>query len=81
MQLCSDTLHISDQRPRGVPSGTDHWYVSSQPFSALMLANAMTGFSDRSTGALTSTPGGSGGSGFSGGSSGGGGGGGGGGSW
>ncbi|MBM4410375.1 MAG: hypothetical protein FJ037_03445 [Chloroflexi bacterium] len=64
-----------------MPSGTDHWYVSSQPFSALMLANAMTGFSDRSTGALTSTPGGSGGSGFSGGSSGGGGGGGGGGSW
>lgn len=57
------------------------WYVSSQPFSALMLANAMTGFSDRSTGALTSTPGGSGGSGFSGGFSGGGGGGGGGGSW
>lgn len=57
------------------------WYVSSQPFSALMLANAMTGFSDRSTGALTSTPGSSGGSGFSGGSSGGGGGGGGGGSW
>ena len=57
------------------------WYVSNQPFTALMLANAMTGFSDRSTGALTSTPGGSGGSGFSGGFSGGGGGGGGGGSW
>ncbi len=57
------------------------WYASSQPFSALMLANAMTSFSDRSAGALTSTPGGSGGSGFSGGFSGGGGGGGGGGSW
>ena len=57
------------------------WYVSSHPFTTLMLANAMTGFSDRSTGALTSTPGGSGSSGFSGGSSGGGGGGGGGGSW
>lgn len=57
------------------------WYASPQPFSALMLADAMTGFSDRSTGALTSTPGGSGSSGFSGGFSGGGGGGGGGGSW
>lgn len=65
----------------GLALDAPDWYVSSQPFSALMLANAMTGFSDRSTGALTSTPGGSGGSGFSGGFSGGGGGGGGGGSW
>ncbi|MFA7248026.1 MAG: DUF2207 domain-containing protein [Dehalococcoidia bacterium] len=57
------------------------WYVSSHPFTTLALAGAMSDFSDRSVGALTSTPGGSGGSGFSGGFSGGGGGGGGGGSW
>ena len=57
------------------------WYVSSHPFTTLMLMNAMSDFSDRSVSALTSTPGGSGGSGFSGGFSGGGGGGGGGGSW
>ena len=58
------------------------WYRANHPFTALVLANAMGDFSDRSVGALTSTPGGSGGSGFSGGgSSGGGGGGGGGGSW
>ncbi|MEZ4554468.1 MAG: DUF2207 domain-containing protein [Dehalococcoidia bacterium] len=57
------------------------WYSSSRPFNAVMLGNAMSGFSTTTSGTLASTPGGSGGSGFSGGSSGGGGGGGGGGSW
>ena len=58
------------------------WYHSSNMFTTLMLMNAMGDFSDRSVGALTSTPGGSGSSGFGGGGfSGGGGGGGGGGSW
>lgn len=56
------------------------WYSSSRPFNAVMLGNAMSGFSNTTSGTLASTPGGSGGSG-SGGSSGGGGGGGGGGSW
>jgi len=57
------------------------WYSSSRPFNAIMLGNALSGFSSTTSGTLASTPGGSGGSGFSGGSSGGGGGGGGGGSW
>ena len=66
----------------GLALPTPDWYTSSQPFTALLLMNAMGDFSDRSVGALTSTPGGSGSSGFGGGGfSGGGGGGGGGGSW
>lgn len=56
------------------------WYSSSRPFNAMMLGNALSGFSSSTSSTLASTPGGSGGSG-SGGSSGGGGGGGGGGSW
>ncbi len=66
----------------GLALPTPDWYTSSQPFTAFYLASAMGDFSDRSVGALTSTPGGSGSSGFGGGGfSDGGGGGGGGGSW
>lgn len=57
------------------------WYASSSAFNAIYFAQAMDGFADTTSSAMTSTPGGSGSSGFSGGSSGGGGGGGGGGSW
>jgi uncharacterized membrane protein YgcG len=68
---------LADQAP-----STASWYRSNQPFSTIMFAHAIDGFTVTTSGTISAAaPSSSGGSGFSGGFSGGGGGGGGGGSW